>query len=150
MVDLPRQERPPGRWNAFWRAFWHWFERDTNQTHQLSPVLGFAALIPPYILDEIGAADIITVPLWFLGWFMAVGWMVYVFYRRATRIAQDVRQSFDDHKAIKRGEEIPTRCPECGQDLPDWSPPDDHHSYDFRGWICENCDTMVDEYGRRA
>jgi len=109
------------------------------------------AVIPlvPGILASESGLDQLAFFLYVLASPVAVGWLIYVLYRRFRVAARDMRQPFADREARKRGEEVPTRCPECGFDLPVFQPPEDGKVYRFKGWDCENCGTMLDELGHR-
>jgi len=103
-------------------------------------------LLPGVLASEVGF-DELARTLLVLGSPFAIGWLVYVFYRRFGVVGRDMDRAFADREARKRGEDPPTRCPECGLDFPEFQPPKDGKVYRFEGWNCENCGTMIDERG---
>lgn len=126
--------------------FRQWFQRDINESRPYSLALAVIPVLPGTVASEAGL-DQLAFVLLALGSPVAIGWLIYVFYRRLRVAARDMRRSFADHEARKRGEELPTRCPGCGFDLPEFQPPKDGRVYRFQGWDCENCGAMLDELG---
>jgi hypothetical protein len=99
------------------------------------------------LADELGASDALLKILWALGGAIAVGWFGYILIRFMGVSTRNIKRRFSDIEATNRGEDLPTRCPACGADLPDFVPPKDGHLYKFQGWDCENCGAALDAFG---
>jgi hypothetical protein len=148
VIELSTHEREPTAVSPLTKRCRQWFERDINESRPYSLALAVVPVIPGAIASEVGLDKLSTV-LFVLGSPLAIGWFIYVLYRRFRAVARDTRRLFADHEAQKRGEELPTRCPECRFDLPEFQPPKDGIVYRFQGWNCDNCGTMLDELGHR-
>ena len=149
MVDLPNHEGRPSRFSAFSLRFRQWLERDLNESRPFSLLLVVVPILPAIVGGKLGLNETATWILFLFGSPVALGWLIYVIYRRFANAARDVRRSFRDVEARKRGEELPARCSECSAELPAFEPPNDGRSYRFQGWVCENCGTALDELGHR-
>ena len=146
MVELPTHEREPTVTSKLAERFRQWFQRDINESRPYSLMFAIVPVLPGIVASEAGFDKLGTV-LFVLGSPPAIGWLIYVLYRRSRAVARGIQRSFADREARKRGEELPTRSPECGFDLPSFQPPKDGRVYRFQGWDCENCGTMLDELG---
>lgn len=146
MVELPTHEREPTAIAQGAKRFRQWFQRDINESKPYSFALVLVPLIPGIIASEAALDDLATA-LFVLGVPLAIGWFIYVLSRWTGVVARDTRRLFADREAETMGEELPTRCPSCGLDLPEFQPPKDGRVYRFQGWDCENCGTMLDELG---
>ena len=142
MVELPRHDR-----KSNW--FSRWLKRDLNESRPYSLLLCVIPVLPAILAEKLGASETVTAALFWIGGPLAIGWLIYILFRRFSIATRDIKRSFSDMQARKRGKEFPTRCPECGADLPAFAPPNDGHVYDFAGWDCENCGAVLDELGHR-
>jgi hypothetical protein len=148
MVELPNHDRKQGAFALCYQAFRRWLERDFNETRPLSSALAIVPLLPGLAASQFGWGDSVSTALLIAGSPFSIWWLGYVIYRSTSNNWRDARRAASDRRARKRGEEVPMRCPECGIDLPIFSPPRDGRSHRFIGWDCENCGTMIDQYGR--
>jgi hypothetical protein len=147
MVELPNHKDQSSRFSRIRKTIHQWFQRDFNQPKPLSSALAILPLLPAIFASELGLNDNLGTLLAILGAPFAIGWLAYTIYRQFKNSFRDIRHAFADINARKQGEEIPTRCPGCGLDLPAFIPPNDGNVYQFMGWNCENCGTMIDRTG---
>ena len=105
-------------------------------------------LLPATVAGLWGASDWIVHFLFYLGGPIALLWFGYVAYQKFIVVARDLRRVREDRDALARGEVLPLRCPECGEDLPVFTLPNDGFVYRFDGWNCEHCDSHLDDRGR--
>lgn len=144
MAELPNNKVEP----SLARSFRHWLERDFNETRPFSLTFAFLPLLPAMFGEQLALSETAITTLWFLGGPLALSWFVYVMFRSIRNSFRNTRRLFADARAQKLGHETPTYCPACGLELTPFTPPKDGRSYHFLGWNCENCGTMVDQYGR--
>lgn len=148
MVELPNHETDRSGLAKISPRLRQWFERDLNETRPLSLIFAVIPLLPAIIAQELGLNSVVTSAFWMVGSPLAIGWFLYVLWRNTAYAFRDIRQSYKDKEAEQRGEDLPTRCPECSYELPAYQAPNDGKSYNFQGWDCTNCGTQLDRFGR--
>ena len=129
-------------------TFDRWLERDLENLASTSCFLMTVPLLAAFVASEFIADPYWQTRLWVGAWAIGGIWGCYVLYRFFAKSLRESRQQKADRERVKNGDELPSKCPGCGIELPSPAIMKLEEGEHFAGWHCDHCDTMSDRHGR--
>jgi hypothetical protein len=128
---------------------WRWTDRDLYASRPISTTLFLVPIIPALIGQEVGVAPQVQDILLWCGLPLSLAWFAYVVWRLGKNLVRSLGRTAKSFQSVASGDEMPTSCPVCDEELPEFVPADDGHVYSFRGWTCSRCGAELDERGQQ-